>query len=152
MFLHVYLPLFLEGWSYLGTYLLASEIIYAMLVAVWWSFSDPAFPPFAWFSQAGTLNTINYFKLFSIKRFSVLLLIQKNMSRPEQTLIRYFSLCIHVQHHPTTSDTGTCTACWIHLENLIHEFGRFIHFFFQQYTNMLLDSYKHSFNLIGILS
>ena len=77
---------FLEGWSYLGTYLLTSEIIYAMLVAVWWSFSDPAFPPFAWFSQAGTLNTINYFKLFSIKRFSVLLfllLIQKNMSRPE---------------------------------------------------------------------
>ena len=26
------------------------------MVAVWWSFSHPAFPPFAWFSQAGTLK------------------------------------------------------------------------------------------------
>ena len=48
-----------------------------------------------------------------------LFLIQKNMLRPEQSSIRHFSTCIHVQHQPTTFDIDTCTACWIHLENLM---------------------------------
>ena len=34
--------------------------IECLLVAVWWSLSDPAFPPFAWFSQAAIKHQYIY--------------------------------------------------------------------------------------------